>query len=1173
MLGNPGEPWLPVRLCRVVIPADAEPTGVELLSEHRAEVPGAYRIYPAQIPRPVSANFDPGFTPPDAKAYGSVSNWPGTVVELTGSGCKAGFRIAEVMVHPVQYQPASGRLEFCEEVRFRLDYRVVGHGALATGRQRSMAMQTLSRLVVNPEDLERFGPSLALHDSQDVDHVIVTSSALAAGFEPLLDWYRQTGLKVETRTREWIVASYPGSDVPERIRNFIIDYYENHGLTSVLLAGDTQVIPCRKARATAPPYTDDLPCDLYYSDLQWSWDGDHDGIWGEYGDDTVDFYSDVAVGRAPVDDTAQARGFVNKVLSYELNPAPGYVRKVLLPYTALYSFYPARLAQDSIAAFIPPDWQTSVFTGMTTTAPIRDSVESGFGLVHAVAHGNNTGLYTMSSAAIYNVAAANSQSNCRKLPVFTSIACLSGNFEYDECLAEALINNPNGGAVAAAMNSRYGIAMPPGTGPSEQLDVRFFEYLLSFDSTTLGLTHSASKDYYAELGRSGGVWQWCLYELNLFGDPLLPVWTAEPAPLLADYPKVLNPGSQQLPLRITRYGRAEPGASVRVYKDADFNASGTAGPDGRVVLNIAPQTSGAFRVIARARNAVPFRDSGQVRTSGAYVHAQRYWFSDSVAGNLDGVIGPGETAGMAAWVTNFGNLQANALSARLVSRDPNIAILDSVRNAGTLAPRESAQVAGFRLAVAPACTNGYLARLDLVLRDAQDSAWTSVLQLPVGASRLAVAAWQVNDSPPGGNGDARLDPGETGQLIVLLANRGFGHAYSVSAILRSANGLLLVQDSLASFGTIPSDSAAANVQDRFQVRADSQIPREAEVRCSLFVRPAGEPEQRLSLILPVGQIRTTDPIPDTGGTSPRYFAYDDTDTGYVQCPAFDWVEMRDRGTNLNLTDNQTVQVSLPFTFRFYGSAFRTVSVCSNGWLCFGSTTARRWVNLQMPDGQVPHNMVCPNWDDLDPEVAGAVWVGFDTIHGRFVVEWDSVAYHDTTGARDKFEVLLYDSTRVTPTLDNELVFQYQTANYYGSSSIGIENSSSAVGIGYLFDSLYHRAAATIMPGRAIRFTTRSPSAVTERESVSSPVGFWLDVVPTLGPSFSFECRLAGPENAELAVFDLAGRAVYRRRVGPGSGEFVWDGGRGVGRPVPAGVYFCVLRSRGEEVVRKVVRSE
>jgi hypothetical protein len=1161
-----GKPMLPIAVCRVLIPTGASASTVEIVSCATETLAGEYQVLPAQMPRPVSAIQAPAFVNPDPAVYQSNQLYPTVPARLQGTGDKTGFRIAEVFAYPLHWLPAQRRLVLSTEITFRVNYEEDKTLAeFRTASQVGSAIEELQGLVLNPEDIRRFAPATKASDPQDLEYVVITSAELAGCFQPLLDWYRETGLTCDVKTREWITVNYPGVDAPERIRNFIIDYYANHGLTYVLLAGDTQIVPCRKGRAIVPGYTDDLPTDLYYADLQWSWDGDHDGIWGEYGDDTVDFYADVYVGRAPVDDSTQAAVFVNKVLGYELEPASGYMSRMLLPYTQLYAtpYYSGELAQDSISAFLPGRWQKATLTGLSSTAPIHDSIEAGFGLCHIVAHGNSTGCYTMGGVPIYNVATANSQTNGRKLPVLTSIACYSGNFEYNECLAEALMNNPSGGAVAVIMNSRYGIAQPPGCGPAEKLDIRFYDYLFRLDSFELGRAHSASRDYYAADGRSGGIWQWSLYELNLFGDPRMPVWTAEPEVMLADYPALLNPGVQQVSVRVTSNSLPRAGARVRMFKPGDFDVSGVTGVNGQMSLNVNPQSAGTFHLVVLTQNGVPFRDSGQVRATGACVQCLSHALIDSApGGNGDGIINPGETIRMPVWFRNFGNQPASGVLVRLRSSDPAVTLLDSMCSLGTLTPGESARAPDFSFAVASSCTNGYLIQFVLHAADQSDSAWDSRVMALVATSALAYQGCLVVDTFPGGNRNSRLDPGETAQLVVRLANYGYGNAFAVSGILRSGDPGLVVPDSMGGFGNIAPDSLGTSLADPFLVRADSAIPRETNVLCSLVVSPAGEPERRLSFLLPVGEMRTCDPVPDTGGASHRYYAYDDGDTGYAQCPTYDWVELRGTGTDLRLDSNdKTVRVNMPFPIRFFGTRYTTISVCSNGWLACGSTVARNWVNHQMPTGSPPGGMICPNWDNLDPGLSGRVWFRYDTTGHRIIIEWDSVAYHDTLGLRETFETIISDTTRATPTGDNEILFQYKTANYFGSSSIGIQNSTSLVGVNYLFDSSYHRAAALILPGRAIKFTTFAPSSgMEERASDVGPMAA-LEVRPSIFADravIRYASRGAG--HAELVIYDRAGRKVTGWRVPGNSGSVVWDGRDVSGHRVGAGVYFCRLQS-------------
>ena len=105
-------------------------------------------------------------------------------------------------------------------------------------------------------------------------------------FQRLADWKTKKGIKTEIRTTDWILANYTGEDDPAAIRNYLKTLPDS-SVKYVLLGGDTDIIPCRFAYAMScsagiqPGREDTMPSDLYYADLQGSWDLDNDGSYGE----------------------------------------------------------------------------------------------------------------------------------------------------------------------------------------------------------------------------------------------------------------------------------------------------------------------------------------------------------------------------------------------------------------------------------------------------------------------------------------------------------------------------------------------------------------------------------------------------------------------------------------------------------------------------------------------------------------------------------------------------------------------------------------------------------------------------------------------------------------------------------------------------------------------------
>ncbi len=107
----------------------------------------------------------------------------------------------------------------------------------------------------------------------------------------------------------------------------------------MLLAGDTNLIPCRFAFPMSYEWNygreDNMPCDLYFSDLDGNWNQNGNSVWGEVEDD-VDLHPDVHVGRAPCEDIEEAWTFWNKIKTYETTD-PGHHDETLLAAGVLWT--------------------------------------------------------------------------------------------------------------------------------------------------------------------------------------------------------------------------------------------------------------------------------------------------------------------------------------------------------------------------------------------------------------------------------------------------------------------------------------------------------------------------------------------------------------------------------------------------------------------------------------------------------------------------------------------------------------------------------------------------------------------------------------------------------------------------------------------------------------------
>jgi PAS domain S-box-containing protein len=90
----------------------------------------------------------------------------------------------------------------------------------------------------------------------------------------------------------------------------------------------------------------------------------------------------------------------------------------------------------------------------------------------------------------------------------------------------------------------------------------------------------------------------------------------------------------------------------------------------------------------------------------------------------------------------------------------------------------------------------------------------------------------------------------------------------------------------------------------------------------------------------------------------------------------------DLGTDLELSNDGSTVVELPFAFSFYGQAWTEVHLSANGYVVFGSPpqSTRFWAGLQPT--------IAPLWLDLDPSAGGGVFV--NQASESVVVTWDQV---------------------------------------------------------------------------------------------------------------------------------------------------------------------------------------
>jgi hypothetical protein len=364
----------------------------------------------------------------------------------------------------------------------------------------------------------------------------------------------------------------------------------------------------------------------------------------------------------------------------------------------------------------------------------------------------------------------------------------------------------------------------------------------------------------------------------------------------------------------------------------------------------------------------------------------------------------------------------------------------------------------------------------------------------------------------GGNGNGVADPGETVSILVTLINAGNQPATTISGTLVTTSPYAAVTQATTTYPNLGVGATGTGAQ-AYMLNVSGLCPLNTWINATLTITAAGGYTHAVPLSFLVG-----DPVYyPTGPDQYGYSALDNLDVGG---PVYNWIEvdpfMGGQGTTLNFTvDDQVINVTLPFTFRYYGANYTEASVSTDGWLAMGPNAATDHTNSRIPNADGPSAMLAPFWEDLSPQQPGGhVATYYDANQHTFVVEWDSVRQYSPTTARETFEVVLYDPAyHITPTGDGKILFQYKKVSDPTNCTVGIENLLETDGLEYLYNTDYHPNAAHLGDGMAILYilTTSSPQLSVTMTPINPPI-----VVPANGGSFNFNAttqRTQGPQAA------------------------------------------------------------
>ncbi len=999
--------------------------------------------------------------------------YPANVAELSDPEVLRDERFVILTIYPYAYNPTTQELV----TRSNIDVEVVTDGTegineIRGNHKRSRSFETLySSLFINYErdEVEYQARSIL------IIHPDVTSAIDFA--HNLGDWKRMKGFEVNYLNTDDL--SYASNT---NIKNYIQDAYDTweNPPEYLIIVGDTS------GSLNVPTWTET------YSGYQGCGDNPYATLVGG------DLIPDAFVGRISVGSTDDLLTIWSKIVNYEIMPFTTdmgwYNHSAMISDTAssgISTYYTNEFVRESILWYDPDHTFTVVHQNSPNPSLLSNAYNEGCVVFSYRGIGELNG---------WDTTDINNLDNGLHLANTSIITCNTGTFNGSyESRTEALLRcgtsaSPKGAISAIGMATNgthtmfnnclhggiwYGLYMQGMNTMGEALVRGKVNLHKSYSGSFQTFVNSFS--------------HWC----NQMGDPSLDVWKATPKQFSLNYDSELPTGSNSIQIQaVDGSGSGVEDVWVTIRQtDASDNetlfATGYTDASGYVRLYFDPTADGTIDVTATKPQHIPVIESFNIGSSemvGIYDLTIDDDNQNDSQGNGNGDPNSGETLELLPILMNYLGETAENITATLICEDPYVTVIDNQETFSNIESNGAGTcLDDFEIAIGLDCPDHHVIDLELNVATSLGN-WQCHYELIVQGSDLDVIDYDIS-------GNDVLDPGESADLSITLANNGNVDLTAVKARLTPLMAFVGVSDSTATFGDIAIGQSATCLTDKFTINAVSiSVPgMTAKFQLDIWNEDGYSESEIISFT--IGTKTITDPLgPDNYG----YFCFDEGDVNYEEFPTYEWIEINPSdggsGTNTGLSDagenNDDVDsFDLPFNFKFYGEIYSSISISSNGWISFIETQMSTFRNWHVPGPLGPRAMVAAFWDDLMTYYGEGIYTWFNSNEHYYVIEW-SECRNRYNSSYETFEIILYDPEYYpTSTGDGMIKIQYNDFNNVnqGSSSsywpehgnyctVGLENHDSDDGLEYTYNNIYYPGAKTITDHSAILFTTRFAGA-------------------------------------------------------------------------------------------------
>jgi hypothetical protein len=797
--GDFGSPELPVCSKMIEIPVSATVKFNSIsysVKEYSLKDLGLhYPIMPNQPPVPKTGA--PVEFIYEKNAYRVNDFNPVTITSVEPLGTMRGVNIGRLDIAPVQYNPVTGMIRVYENLVFEVTFENADLQATELNKDLysnfyfspvfSSLLNYRQPVNAGRENFSRY----------PIKYVIVSDRMFEAQLQPLIEWKIKKGFTVvEAYTDDPNVGTTTNT-----IKAYLQNLYtnatpEDPAPTFILFVGDIDLVPTWTGLAAGHV------TDLFYC---------------EY---TGDYFPEIFYGRFSAQNTAQLQPYIDKTLMVEqyTMPTTSYLDTVVMiagmdpTYGPIHgngqinygteNYFNASNGIYSHTYLYPESGPNA--------ANMRQNISDGVTYANYTAHGSPSGWADPS----FSTGDIPALLNDGKYGLLVGNCCSTSEYQVGECFGEAIVRAANKGAVGyiGASNSTFwdedyyfgvGVGEIAGDPPSYE-ETTLGNYDRAFHShgepfgewyTTMDQMVFAGNLAVTEGAPGSAQYYWEAY--NLMGDPSLMVYFSEPPAMPVSYNPLIPLGSASFTVN------AVPYAYVAVSLDGVGLGAALADSNGVAVVYLnGSSVPGMADVVATAQNYQPFTGTVLMASpEGPYVMLNEFAIND-INGNFNGVPEFGENILLDVELKNWGSGDAINSSATLSTADEYVSITDDLEDYGTIPSQDSVmQPNAFGFDVNEFIPDMHIVAFDLTIQDASREIWMSSLSVTLYAPNLEFGDLTIDDSE-GGNGNSRLDPGETVNFILDCKNTGHCDALNCLTVLQSDSPYITLNNTTCTFDTI-----------------------------------------------------------------------------------------------------------------------------------------------------------------------------------------------------------------------------------------------------------------------------------------------------------------------------------------------------------------------------------